>query len=141
MKEQIRTKAKCLYCNKDFFTQTSRVKKGWDKYCSKSCASHSRTRERHPRWNGGKIKTGLKGYISCLCPEHPFATKQGYVPEHRLVMEAHLGRHLLPTETVHHINGKVFDNRIENLMLFSSRGEHTSFHFKLKANKREKDGF
>ena len=82
-------------------------------------------------WKGGRRKGGEKyGYIRIHCPTHPYCSKEGYVLEHRLVMEKHLGRILLPTERMHHINGIKDDNRIENLMLFSSNGDHISYEFK-----------
>jgi len=55
---------------------------------------------------------------------------QGYVMEHRLVMEAHLGRYLDPEERAHHINGDIEDNRKDNLMLFASESAHQKFHGK-----------
>lgn len=47
----------------------------------------------------------------------------------RVVMEAHLRRHLLATEVVHHINGKPDDDRLENLMLFDTHGDHLRYEW------------
>jgi len=79
----------------------------------------------NPRWKGGR-RVDRFGYINIFRPDHPFASLNGCIREHRLVMEAHIGRVLLPTEIVHHVNGINGDNRIENLMLFSSQSEHVS---------------
>ncbi|MDD5704005.1 MAG: HNH endonuclease [Dehalococcoidales bacterium] len=75
-----------------------------------------------PWWRGGKRH--IRGYIQIRCPGHPYAGKNGYVYEHRLVMEEKLGRYLLPSEKVHHINGIKDDNRPENLQVFSCQAEH-----------------
>jgi hypothetical protein len=85
--------------------------------------------EKHWHWNGGKICRG--GYILILKPDHPFCAKDGYVREHRLVMEKHIGRYLKPVEVVHHINGIKDDNQIENLMLFSNSAKHSKYHILL----------
>ncbi len=81
-------------------------------------------------WKGGKVKTGL-GYVQIHNPTHPYAQSKGYVYEHRLVMENHIGRYLKPEEIIHHVNGIVDDNRIENLMLFANKAKHNSYE-KLK---------
>lgn len=54
-------------------------------------------------------------------PDHPNATKSGYVREHIVVMATQIGRPLTPNETVHHRNGVRSDNRPRNLELWASR--------------------
>ena len=58
-----------------------------------------------------------KHYWKVRLPDHPNADKTGYVMQHRLIMAEKLGRPLLPTESVHHVNGNGHDNRPENLQL------------------------
>lgn len=68
------------------------------------------------------------GYIFIRKSDHPFAAKNKYVAEHRLVMEHKIGRYLTKEECVHHINGIRNDNRIENLELCTTHGQHTMLH-------------
>lgn len=83
-------------------------------------------RELHYRpWAKGR--TTQHGYVMLLKHDHPNCDQYGYVLEHRLVMEEHLGRLLEPGEVVHHINGKKDDNRIDNLQLLTGRKGHTPF--------------
>jgi hypothetical protein len=84
--------------------------------------------DQHGRWSGGKYKDGA-GYIRAwVSPDDPMiamAHNDSHVPEHRLVVARHLGRPLRQSETVHHINGKKSDNRLENLELRQGRhGKH-----------------
>ena len=72
--------------------------------------------EKHSSWKGGRYRN-TKGYIAIYVADHPHQLKYGYVLEHRLVMEKHLGRYLEPGEQVHHKNGIRDDNRLENLEL------------------------
>jgi hypothetical protein len=83
-------------------------------------------RENNSMWRGGRCK--INGYVLVLMPEHPDATKAGYILEHRLVMEKMVGRRLRPEERVHHRNHVKTDNRPENLELFSNPAEHTNHH-------------
>ena len=82
-------------------------------------------RERHeqPMWKGG-VKI-VKGYSYQRVKDHPNKSKHGgYVAVHRLVMEEKLGRYLLPTEVVDHIDGDTQNNHPDNLRVFASNAEH-----------------
>ena len=73
-------------------------------------------------WNGG-VYHHSGGYIYIKKPNHPHAPVNGYVAEHRLVMEKHIGRYLKPKEIVHHKDGNKKNNTINNLQLLT-RGQH-----------------
>lgn len=71
------------------------------------------------------IKKG--DYLYALVPDHPNATRNGYVLMHRVVMENHLGRLLEKNEIVHHLDEDKHNNAIENLQVMD-RKEHNRMH-------------
>lgn len=85
----------------------------------------------NPQWKGGRT-TDPRGYVLIKVPDHPAADVRGYVYEHRLVAESHLGRYLEPSEEVHHLNENHGDNRWSNLKVCASRLEHQFHHRKRK---------
>ncbi|KYH14900.1 HNH endonuclease signature motif containing protein [Staphylococcus kloosii] len=88
--------------------------------CSQSCAETIKIKR-------GRNLLLIGGYNYRYIPDHPKASKMGYVAEHRYVMENEIGRYLNENEVVHHINENKLDNNIENLQLMT-RGEHSRFH-------------
>lgn len=120
----------CQVCGVDVarYVEPSKLASGQAtaEYCSLQCKGAALSGENHPLWKGGRCV--VNGYVWVYCPEHPNAKHQGYVLEHRLVMEKHLGRHLTREEVVHHENEDTQDNRIENLKLYASNSEHKKVH-------------
>lgn len=103
----------CLTCKKEFFRNVSRARESRVKYCTPACS------KTFPNMPVGKA-IDRSGYILVL-------VNGKYIPEHRHIMAKAIGRELLPTEVVHHLNHQKADNRLENLVLMG-KAEHIGLH-------------
>ena len=145
----------CPACGITFLVHQSQSV--YRKYCSRQCKEQTdgliarqerRSRgENNGMWKGG-TSARSDGYVYENSYAHPFAAPNGYVLQHRLVMEQHLRRtnpdssclvriednvYLRPDLVVHHKNFDRKDNRIENLEVLSN-GDHQRLHNQLRRN-------
>jgi hypothetical protein len=103
-------------------------------YKRKFIHGHNMRGKQSGNYRGGR--TNLYDYILVLVKNHPYCDMRGYVFEHRLVMEKHLGRYLKEDEYIHHIDHNPKNNNINNLLLMSSHAEHRRLH--IEENRRKK---
>lgn len=127
---------KCVICgaNVSRWESPARQKREKDKrvFCGRTCAGKGRMGKRHPQWRGGRT-IDKYGYVLVYKPDHPFSDYKGRVREHRIVMEKMIGRILLQSEVVHHLDDNPSNNKPSNLVLYASNAEH-----KAEDNKRRK---
>lgn len=116
----IETKCKC---GATVLAHLSNFKKHGSAVCSEECR---RAIVSKPDGSTRRRRGANRGGIIEKCSSHPYA-KKGYVHQHRLVVERHIGRYLTPDEVVHHINCVDTDNRIDNLYV-CSKTQHSVAH-------------
>jgi len=141
----------CAVCGKSFQRPAAWAKKAVQHMCSTQCNGtvralalrpfdgHSKGKlrpntglagARNPAWKGGVTYfkthgnyTGVK-YVRCPMDFLNMARKDGYVMEHRLLVAQAMGRLLLRSEVVHHIDHDPTNNALLNLQLFASNRDH-----------------
>src|ERR671923_1279770 len=105
----------CIQCGSSFHVPPFRIKEN-ARFCSLPCW--------YARRRVGSLNAG--GY-------RRLTINGKNILEHRWIMEQHLGRKLLRSEHVHHLNGDKLDNRLENLVVMS-HAEHNREHHPLKCD-------
>lgn len=108
-----RIERECLICGVTVLRKLNQAKKYENAYCSREHKDEGmRIARRADRSPLGTTRIANTGYV------HE-RTEDGWMLQHRVVMEQHLGRPLWADENVHHRNGLRADNRISNLELWS----------------------
>jgi hypothetical protein len=117
---------KCGGCGKIHLNDWANYRKYESAYCSAKCGSEARRRpDGHKK---RKHKNEEDSYIMVKAESHPNVTNDGYVAEHRLVMENLIGRLLSMSEKVHHLNCIKSDNSPDNLILCKNNRDHHLIH-------------
>lgn len=129
---------KCLNCKKDISRRES-----IRKFCSLRCQGDLYKGNKSPHWKGGRKKHGE--YIQIFVGrDHPFSDTNGYMMEHRKIVELWLKekdleskylivvnneKYLNPLVKIHHKNHNKSDNTIENLQPVFTQKEHFQMNY------------
>lgn len=92
---------------------------------------------KHPSW---KEKIITREGIFLHLPNHQTITKQGYILEHRFIMEQKLNRDLTEEEVIHHLDFDNMNNDVSNLYLFPNQNEHRKYHQSLRKSIKDELG-
>lgn len=139
---------------KNFIKNLQEFKKNKYNYCSIKCLGERR-KELYKGSNNPnafcRIPIGNKiqhcGYYWIYMPSHPFATKSGYIREHRLIAEYYLlteensvlidnKKYLSPKFEVHHKDLNKLNNNKDNLQVLT-KSEHQKLHWELRKTAME----
>lgn len=125
---------KCLVCQTPFRTYPSKIKIGRGKYCSRKCSLTITAIKPKPetQFKKGQKPWNAKGWRYCGRKQQYreiYIGNKKYRREHIIVMEKHLGRSLLPSEEIHHIDGNGLNNNLSNLQLMT-KSEHLKLEHK-----------
>lgn len=121
----------CVQCGAVFEKTLFHINKNKNLFCNLMCS-----REHFKLHHGkrvGEYRTSNAGFEKGILGKKGFAkNNNGYYVYfgklvHRIVMEKHLERRLSKSEHIHHKNGIITDNRIENLQLLT-QSEHSKIH-------------
>lgn len=85
----------------------------------------------HFNWKGGVHTTSDNRTMVRVFEELSFPYRAHY----RILIENLLGRKLKSEECVHHVNGDITDNKLENLQVMT-RSEHMKEHARLRATRQ-----
>lgn len=107
-----RIRPDCVVCGKA-------LTPGQKECCSTACQYKHNSGAKHHSWKGGSVRSD--GYIAVYVGGK-------LMLQHRHVMEVHLGRPLLQAEVVHHKDGNIQNNTIENLEVIPSQSAHMAEH-------------
>lgn len=113
--------AECRQCGRAYFAPRWEMKRR--RYCSTSCSVEARSLRRCRR----KV-VEHQGWRFVYAPDHPHASRRGYVREHVMIAAAALGKPLPPGVVVHHINEIRRDNAHRNLVICQDQAYHLLLH-------------
>ncbi len=115
----------CAVCGTVFTTKGHSLNR--TETCSDPCRRKlqrrnliARNEKLRPSAERPMVRRLMRGYVVLRFPTIN-GVRGGDIYEHRHVMERHLGRALLPEETIHHLDGVRTNNELSNLELRTGR--------------------